>query len=516
VWVAYNYYKPVVAGGADLRFAYSTDGGDNWTNDLPLSVEKGVDELNPDMADYRSGPSRWMNLAYDNGQSTSTQVMWRWSSGSTPNTWWAQRPVNDHNSQPAIGPQVIYSPGAPVTGSGVVYPGSGSPITNLYFAAPWLTGTSSAVQPVLESSPSATPVQIVDPAPNSTLNPAAAPALSPFWQTTGQLPKAFRIASLARNQAGLLFAAATTSAVNEANTGTVFRSANNGASWEPAQPIPNAWWLDSVLVSHANTLLVGGTAYSTSNPGGSEHGIIYRSTSNGDAWSLAIELQNETVVHTLLQRTNGQLVAGTGPNGEILVSDDDGQHWSPLGSPPSAAHIYALWETSSGVLYAGGARSDGHGVIYRLVNDGWQNVGTLSGIAAVYALTDQGGTLYAGVTTEAGAGQVIRLPNNGATWEAVPGLPPSKAVRALLSLSGVIYAGLDAGNGPYTTFVYRLPPGATAWQPAGTLFMADAVYSFLRMPDGKVYAASGNTYGVVFCATSLQSRQLYLPKIVRN
>lgn len=515
VWVAYNYYKPVVIGGGDVRFAYSTDGGGSWTTDQPLSVERGIDELNPDMVGYRSDLSQWMNIAYDNGQSAGTQVMWRWSSGSTPNNWWSPRLVNDNATHIAMGPQVIYSPGATATGSGVVYPGTGSPINDLYFAAPWLTGVTSSVQPMLDGSPGDMPVQKMSITPNSPLNPAA-PALTPFWTTTGELPEAFRIASLARNQTGLIFAAATTSAFNEANTGTIFRSADNGDTWEPTQPIPDAWWLDSVLVSNANTLLVGGTAYSTSSPGESEHGIIYRSTNNGDAWSPAIVLLYETVVHTLIQRLNGQLVAGTGPNGVILASDDDGQHWEPLGLPPSTTQIYALWETSSGELYAGGARSDGHGVIYHFVNDAWQDVGTLSGIAAVYALTDQDGTLYSGVVTEAGAGQVIRSPDNGATWETLPGLPTSQAVRALLNLDGTIYAGLDAGDGPYTTFVYQLPQGATTWQPAGMLFMADAVYSFLRMPDGKVYAASGDTYGVVFCTTSLESEKLYLPLILRH
>jgi hypothetical protein len=513
VWVAYNYYKPVAVGGGDLRFAYSTDGGDTWTMDLPLSTERGVDELNPDMVGYRPDANQWMNLAYDKNQSTGTQVIWRWSSGSTPNNWWSPRLVNDHTSQLAIGPQIIYSPGAPVTGSGVVYPGTGSPITGLYFAAPWLTSATSSVQPMLDESAAARPIQNLSPTLSLPLSQAAAPIIMPFWATTGELPKAFRVASLAHNQAGLIFAAATTSAVNAANTGTVFRSATDGASWEPTQPIPDAWWLDSVLVSHANTLLVGGVAYSPGIPGGSEHGIIYRSTNNGDAWSLAIELQNDTEVHTLLQRANGQLVAGTGPNGVILVSGDDGQHWAPLGTPPSTADINALWETSGGILYAGGACADGQGVIYQFVNNTWQDLGTLNGIAAVYALTDQDGKLYAGVTTQTGAGQVIRSPNNGATWETLLGLPTNQAVRALINLNGTIYTGLDAGNGPYNTAVFRLPRDASAWQPAGALFMADAVYGFLGSPNGKVYAASGDTYGVVFSAISLGSGQLYLPMI---
>jgi photosystem II stability/assembly factor-like uncharacterized protein len=417
-----------------------------------------------------------------------------------------------------MGPQVIYSPGAALTGSGVVYPGTGSPITNLYFAAPWLTTLSNTTrtQPALERASGFSPAQDVSLSSGSTLHPAAVQATPWNWAATGQVAEAFRVAGLARNQGSLLFAAATTHEVNEANTGTVFRSGDDGATWEPTMPITDAWWLDSILVSRDNTLLVGGTAYDAGDPDAIERGIIYRSTNNGDAWTLAAEWPGAMVVHALLQRANGTIVAGTGPNGLILVSHDDGQLWEPLGSPADASHIYALWETGDGALYAGGARSDGHAAIFRFVSDNWQSVGAISGIGAVYALIDEAGYLYAGVTTEAGAGQVIRSSNNGATWESLPGLPASKAVRALLSVSGTIYAGLDVGGGPYTSFVYKLPSGAAAWQPAGTLFMADAVYGFLRTPDGAVYAASGDTYGVVFRAASLEARQLYLPLILRD
>ncbi len=153
--------------------------------------------------------------------------------------------------------------------------------------------------------------------------------------------------------------------------------------------------------------------------------------------------------------------------------------------------------------------------IFRFVNNDWQSVGSLSGIAAVYALIDRAGYLYAGVTTEADTGQVIRSPDGGTTWETLPGLPASQAVRSLLDAAGTIYAGLDMGGGPYTTYIYQLPSGATSWQPAGTLFMADAVYDLLRTPEGGVFAASGDTYGEVF-RTTLDMNRLYLPLILRT
>jgi hypothetical protein len=516
VWVAYNYYYQVVFGGSDLRFAYSTDGGSNWTRNRILSAEEGFDELMPDMVGHRAGPSRWMNIAYHHSQSTRTNVVWRWASGSTPNNWRAPRVVNDNDTHPAMGPQVIYSPGVAATGSGVVYPGDGSPVTNLYFAAPWLTPTASDLQKpgFLEDS------ETNDLLTQTGKNQDSSPEELPAWAFTGQVGEAFHVAGLARHPGGPLFAAATTREVNEANTGTVFRSDDGGENWEPVPALPLAWWLDSILITHEGTLLVGGMMYNPEEPETVPQGIIYRSTDMGEHWSVVAEIADTAIVHTLLQRANGEVVAGTGPGGVTLVSSDDGEHWEPLPTPPNAEHVYALLETSESALYAGGERTGGSGVVYRFTGEAWEETGALDSAASVYALLEgPGHVLYAGTAFADETGRVFRSFNGGESWEPSGPLGESQAVRALLEgAEGRIYAGLEGPPGWFTTDAYVSEDVGETWQDAGYLFMAGAVHDFLPMPDGAVYAASGDTYGVIFRAEGLGAGgyQVYLPLVLRN
>jgi photosystem II stability/assembly factor-like uncharacterized protein len=519
VWVAYNYYDVVTVGAADLRFAYSEDSGGNWAKNRTLSAEQGFDELMPDMVGYRTGSSRWMNIAYHHSQSARTNVVWRWASGSTPDSWWAPRVVNDNSTHPAMGPQVIYSPGAPATGSGVVYPGTGSPVTNLYFAAPWLTptggGTAFDQVSLIESTEEALPcTDDLEREHSHTTAPAGALG----WAVTGQAGEAFRVAGLARHPGGPLFAVATTSEVDEANTGTVFRSDDGGAMWEPVPALPQAWWLDSILITDAGTLLVGGMKYDPGNPGAGAQGVVYRSTDLGEHWSVAVERTDTAIVHALLQRGNGDIVAGAGPGGVVLISSDDGASWQPLAKPPNAEHVRALLETSDDTLYAGGARTDGSGAVYRFTGaEVWENAGTLDNATGVYALLESSSqVLYAGAASTDNTGRVFRSFNGGESWEASQALGDSQAVRALLQdPTGKLYAGLDVGSAQFTSHVYVSENGGDSWQDGGALFMAGAVHDLLLTPENGIYVASGDTYGVIFHA-GLQANQVYLPLVLRD
>jgi len=534
VWVAYDYYKTVTYGGADLYFAYFTDGGNNWTRNRILSAEQGFDELSPDMVGHRGGPSRWMNIAYDHSQSARHNVVWRWANGSTPGAWQAPRLVNDYNTHPAIGPQVIYSPGVAATGSGVVYPGTGSPVTNLYFAAPWLTSTTSlaARSPAPPPAPewNADHRMGTDRSVAVPYSPASSPALGgqqsavplqePYWAFTGRVGQAFRVAGLARHPDGTLYAAATTGDVDLANTGTVFRSGDGGRTWEPLPELPLAWWLDSILVTDAGTLLAGGTLYEYHNPDAHPHGAIYRSEDGGQHWSVVAERPDTGAVLALLQRANGDAVAGAGPGGTTLVSPDDGQTWQPLGTPPSARRVYALLETAEGSLYAGGERTGGTGAIYRLGSGGWETVEVLDNPAAVYALLeDDHQVLYAGVAFTDHTGRVLRSSNDGQDWEPSAPLGQSQAVRTLLEgPEGRLCAGVDMGPGPFTSYVYSSADGGQTWQDGGFLYMADAVYDLLLAPEDTIYAASGDTYGVIFRSelSGTGGYRVYLPLTLRN
>jgi hypothetical protein len=551
-WVAYNYYKPVVLGGGDLRYAYTTNSGGAWTLNQVLSSEQGVDERMPDMVGYRARASRWMNIAYDHTQSARTNVVWRWVSGSTPSGWWAGRTVNDYDTHPAIGPQVIYSPGAAASGSGVVYPGTGSPVSRLYFAAPWLTlnpaadaqgvPLPSARSPRLEggnlgdnsfaqSPPLGGESAATEHAPqNARTVPedgdlggetVGAAAEIPYWAFTGPAGQAFRVAHLAVHPDGRLYAAATTKEVDGANTGALFASPDGGQTWELLPHPPLAWWLDSLLVTRQGTLLAGGTLYEHADLDAVPQAAIYRSTDGGEGWEVVAVFPEAVVVHALLQRANGQIVAGTGPGGWALLSPDDGQSWEPMDRPPNGERLYALCEDAEGMLYAGGMRTGGGGVVYRWAEGrGWEATGGLDNANAVHALlAGAGRMLYAGAGTREGRGAVYRSSNRGQTWLPSAPLGDSAGVGALLEgPDGMVYAGLAMAPGRFTSQVVLSEDRGGAWHDAGQLFMADVVHDLLLAPDGTVYVASGDTYGVIYRARLYEPEQpqIFLPLVINQ
>jgi len=522
VWVAYTYYRPVTLGAADVRVAYSEDGGGSWTKDQTLSAEAGKDELFPDMVGYRAGPSRWMNVVYNHTQPLRTNVIWRWSSGSTPITWRTPRPVNDHDTHPAMGPQVIYSPGAPLPGSGAVYNGGGSPVTNLYFAAPWLSAPLTRAQLTTDAASERAPAaeaRTASPSPRMNVE-----VNLPNWAVTGPLGAAYRVAGLAQHPTGILFAAATTAEINERNTGAVFRSDDGGEHWGPVPRPEDAWWLDSILVTHEGTLLTGGMNYTPAARTvvvAEPYATIQRSTDLGEQWTQAAAPSGATTVRALFQRANGDIIASVAPGARLLVSGDDGAHWEPMPTPPEAMAISAFYEAGDGTLYAGGAMVSGRAAVYRLDSDEWQLMGELAEAKAVHALAGAGEQIYAGVTGDDGKGYVYTSADRGQQWRASAAIGESQGVSALLvDPAGNLYAGLDMGAGNFTSYVYEQAEtvrGANeeAWHPVGDLYQADAVRDLLLTPDGRLYAASGDVYGVVYYTTIPMppAHWLYLPVI---
>lgn len=198
-----------------------------------------------------------------------------------------------------------------------------------------------------------------------------------------------------------------------------------------------------------------------------------------------------------------------------VLEQQDGVTWQPLGTPPRARHVYALLETADGTLYAGGERTDGSGAIYRLGGEEGEPIEALDNPAAVYALLeDAHRVLYAGVAFTDHTGRALRSFDSGKSWEPSALLGESRAVRALLEgPKRRLYAGVDMGPGTFTSYLYASEDHGGSWQEAGYLFMADAVYGLLLAPEG-AYAASGDTYGVVF--RTAVTRQIYLPLVLRG
>ncbi|MEJ2481003.1 MAG: C25 family cysteine peptidase [Acidihalobacter sp.] len=145
VWVVYErgYDGSYGPRKCELGFACSSDSGTRWTRNLTLAAGPGNVQW-PQLLSYKADPNPWLNVIYLSmqqnavGMSAGTaRVMWRAVSGEWPSRW---RPaeIGNHVDTGNARPRLVYSPGAPGTGGGMVFAGP----DGLYFSARWLHGNS--------------------------------------------------------------------------------------------------------------------------------------------------------------------------------------------------------------------------------------------------------------------------------------------------------------------------------------------------------------------------------------
>ena len=508
VWVVYIYeYQSEDWGRSrDLRYAYSTNGGQSWIKDQILAAEEGVDEWLPDIASYHIPPNRWVNLAYAYDPYSSDgyprNIIWRYASGSVPANWTPQRIVNDYpaGAPYADAPLVLYSPGAG-SGSGVVYGGANR--YNLYFSAPWLLGsTGSTIAAInLPSENESEPVMETVIGGNTLVG-----ELPLYWQKTSDLAGVTAVGKLAFvPSTGLL--AAGVADYGSGNQGVVFISSDAGLSWQATGNLAGAWSLSSLAILPNGNWATGGISVVEDEP----IGKIYRSANYGASWSPVFS-QSGTVVYDLLVISPNEVLAATGPEGKIYISRDGMQTWIPLASLGAEMNIHALLRTTNGYLYAALETSSG-GKLGRSTDGGrtWQLIDVFTNTQGLYALAQAGEQLYvSGKGTENGV--VFRANLAGEGWERLADIHPDvRSVTSLIgSSSGSMYAGVQMRTGLGATRVYRWMDNGGWTVVKDELDLASAVYD-LAIGEGRLFAGTGYIYGNVY-TVGLRS-WLYLPSL---
>lgn len=143
VWIAYTQDNNR-AEDRDVYSAYATDTLLGWVG--PAAVANTVHtEGYVDLKNYTSAGNDYVNLSYvDIGPASHDNAWLGYSSSGAPSTWNA---LSDPwvNKSGYVGwgmttfPRIVYSPGAPGPGGGLVFVGQDG---NGYFNAPWSTGVA--------------------------------------------------------------------------------------------------------------------------------------------------------------------------------------------------------------------------------------------------------------------------------------------------------------------------------------------------------------------------------------
>lgn len=265
--------------------------------------------------------------------------------------------------------------------------------------------------------------------------------------------------------------------------GTVFRSANRGATWaEVPTGLPGA--IRTLSINPANPAIL----YAGTDDG------VYRTANQGTAWA-ANGLTGENVNRLLVMPdTSTHVFAGT-PGG-LRRTRNSGTLWDSLAVDTLttvSVRAIAVNPLRTDTLYVGTAahgvyRSRNRGQTWTQINTGLNN----QNIAALIVHPTQPDTLYAATS----GGGIFRSTSGGATWEAVNnGL--SNLDIATLAIApnrpAILYAGTRT-----TGQVFRSSDHAASWFDITNTLPGGLVGGLVVHPDSAsvVYAGLNHIYRI--------------------
>jgi hypothetical protein len=148
MWVGYSYNWQN-SGDWDVWSAIRSHAwGDTWQKRWPVSIRSDSSEWGADIESYKEPGNPHVDVTYEVADQVFSHInnYWAWSVANDPTTWSGQTPTNDPGTKAGEWWQeqkVIYSPGAPGSGGGVLFTHYDSSWPKgLYFNAPWVTGVA--------------------------------------------------------------------------------------------------------------------------------------------------------------------------------------------------------------------------------------------------------------------------------------------------------------------------------------------------------------------------------------
>lgn len=182
------------------------------------------------------------------------------------------------------------------------------------------------------------------------------------------------------------------------DNGTLYRSENEGAQWNPVY-LPTHEPLYGVSLYGTNAVIVG------------NNGIIYHSADTGKTWKLVGSGTTQTLHGVTIDSTN---VIAVGTQGTLLHSTDGGKTWSKLTAPESPDSFSALYSVSMKTNVAVAAGSGGWVIQSSDSGKTWKRV------AKSLTANTLRGIYYYPLNTTAVAvglnGTIIYSTDGGTTW----------------------------------------------------------------------------------------------------
>ena len=285
----------------------------------------------------------------------------------------------------------------------------------------------------------------------------------------------------------------------------IFRSEDNGLSWDTLTTIPSPYYMTSIWdvladPDTADLIYVGGLSHYSDTVEDPTRGLLYRSHDGGTNWETLWTPEDKWILCLAIDPVTKNLYAGTGgsnPNQvyQIFKSTDGGDIWDETSGwdyPGNPVLDIVIDPTSPSILYAGTG-----GAIFKSTDygDHWTPIAALQRVHALFIDPESPNTIYAGVGgAEIDSGGVYKSTDFGVHWNPA-GLQddPITSLIGQFGASNTLYAGtggqfLEAtGNG-----IFRSPDNGTTWEPVNQNLSSPFILSMLVDPNAPntIYAGT--------------------------